>query len=69
MKSVTSDDYLLGRCTRAIVVMVEAVSTSETSVSLHQTTRRNIQEDSHLQTCRREKLKSHQIYEVFTEQS
>jgi hypothetical protein len=30
---------------------MEAVSTSETSVNFYQTTRRNIPEDSHLQTC------------------
>jgi hypothetical protein len=31
-----------------IAVMMEAVSTSETSVNFYQTTRRNIPEDSHL---------------------
>jgi hypothetical protein len=31
-------------------VMIEAVSTSETSVNFYQTTRRNIPEDSHLHT-------------------
>jgi hypothetical protein len=33
---------------RSIVLMMEAVSTSESSVSIYQTTRRNIPEDSHL---------------------
>jgi hypothetical protein len=31
-----------------IALMMEAVSTSETSVNFHQTTRRNIPQDSHL---------------------
>jgi hypothetical protein len=39
--------------------MMEAASTSETSVNLYQTTRRNNPEDSHLHTHRRENLKSH----------
>jgi hypothetical protein len=52
------DDYLLG-CW-AIVLMMEAASTSGKSVNFYQTTRRNIPEDSYLQTRRREKLKSHQ---------
>jgi hypothetical protein len=41
--------------------MMEAVSTSETSVISYQTTQRNIPEDSHFNTRRRENLKSHQI--------
>jgi hypothetical protein len=43
----------------AIVLMMEAVSTSETSVSFYQTIRRNNPEDSHLHTRRRESLRSH----------
>jgi hypothetical protein len=39
--------------------MMEATSTSETSVNFYQTTRRNNSEDSHLHTRRRENLKSH----------
>jgi hypothetical protein len=39
--------------------MMEAASTSETSVYFYQVTRRNIPEDSRLHTCRRENLKSH----------
>jgi hypothetical protein len=35
-----------------IALMMEAVSTSETSVIIYQTTRRNIPEDSHLHTRR-----------------
>jgi hypothetical protein len=38
-------------------LMMEAASTSETSVNVCQTTRRYNQEDSHLHTCRRENLK------------
>jgi hypothetical protein len=41
--------------------MMEAGSTSETSVDLCQTTRRNIPEDSHLYTLRRENLKFHSV--------
>jgi hypothetical protein len=43
-----------------IALMMEAVNTSETSVSFYQATRRNIPEDSHLHTHRRKNLKSHQ---------
>jgi hypothetical protein len=39
--------------------MMEASSTSETSVKFYQTTRRNNSEDRHLQTRRCENLKSH----------
>jgi hypothetical protein len=39
--------------------MMEAGSTSETSVNFYQTTQRNIPEDSHPHTRRRENLKSH----------
>jgi hypothetical protein len=39
-------------------LVMEAGSTSETSVNFYQTTRRNILEDSHLHTRRRESLKS-----------
>jgi hypothetical protein len=44
---------------RAIALMMEAASTSETSVNFYQTTRRNNSEYSHLHTRRRENLKSH----------
>jgi hypothetical protein len=37
--------------------MMEAASTSETSVNFYQTTRLNIAEDSHLNTNHRESLK------------
>jgi hypothetical protein len=40
-------------------LMMESASFSETSVSIYHSTRRNIQEGSHLHTRRREKLKSH----------
>jgi hypothetical protein len=39
--------------------MMEAESTSETSVNFYQTTRLNNPEDSHLHTRRRENLKCH----------
>jgi uncharacterized membrane protein YraQ (UPF0718 family) len=42
-----------------IVLMMETVSTSERSVNFYHTTRRNIPEDSHLHTHRRESPKSH----------
>jgi hypothetical protein len=38
--------------------MMEAVSTSETSANFYEITWRNIPEDSHLHTRRRENLKS-----------
>jgi hypothetical protein len=37
-----------GEYIRLIALMMEAASTSETSVNFYQTTRRNIPEDSHL---------------------
>jgi hypothetical protein len=42
-----------------IAMMMEAESTSETSVNFYQTTRRNIPEDSHFLTRRRENLEYH----------
>jgi hypothetical protein len=42
-----------------IALMMEAVSSSETLVSIYQTSWFNIPEDSHLHTRRRENLKSH----------
>jgi hypothetical protein len=41
--------------------MMEAASTSETSVNFFQATRRNNPEDSHLHTRRRENLKSYKL--------
>jgi hypothetical protein len=40
-------------------MMMEAASTSETSVNFYQTTWRNNPEDSHLHTRRRENLRFH----------
>jgi hypothetical protein len=40
---------------------MEAACTSETSVNLYQTARRNNSEDSHLHTCRCENLKPHRL--------
>jgi hypothetical protein len=45
-----------------IALMTEAVSISETSVNFYQTTRRNIPEDIHLHTRRRENLKSQRTF-------
>jgi hypothetical protein len=52
-------------------LMMEAVSTSETSVNFYDTTRRNIPEDSHLQkqispseVLAYQDFSSHQTYEV-----
>jgi hypothetical protein len=42
------DDCLLGCCAAMIALMMEAASTSETSVNFYQTIRCNIPEDSHL---------------------
>jgi hypothetical protein len=42
--------YLLSSGLLRIVLMMEAASTSETSVNFYQTTRRNNPEDSHLHT-------------------
>jgi hypothetical protein len=44
--------------------MMEAASTSETSVNFYQTTRRYNPEDSHLRTYRRENLKSYLFNEA-----
>jgi hypothetical protein len=44
---------------RAMIALMEAVRTAETSVNFNVTTRRYIPEDSKLHTCRRENLKSH----------
>jgi hypothetical protein len=44
---------------RAIALMMMAASTTEASVNVCQTTRRNNPEDSHLHTRRRENLISH----------
>jgi hypothetical protein len=42
-----------------IALMMETISTSETSANFYQAARRNNPEDSHLLTCCRENLKSH----------
>jgi hypothetical protein len=53
-----SEIILLIRAMSAL--MMEAASTSETSVN-YQTTRRDNSEDSHLHTHRHENLKSHRV--------
>jgi hypothetical protein len=45
-----------------IALMMEAASTSETSVNFYQTTRRNNPEDSHLHTRSRESMKSNGLH-------
>jgi hypothetical protein len=40
---------------------VQAVSITETSIDVYETTLRNALEDSHLNTCTRENLKAHII--------
>jgi hypothetical protein len=49
--------------TAIIALKMEAVSTSEMSLNFYQTIQRNIREDSHLHTHRRENLKSHPVSE------
>jgi hypothetical protein len=44
-----------------MIMIMEALSTSETSVNIYQTTRRNIPQHIHIHTRRRENLKSHHI--------
>jgi hypothetical protein len=64
---IKSKDILLKMA--IIALMMEAVSTSETSVNIYQTAGRNIPEDSHLHTRRRENLKSHQVVLLRTRQA
>jgi hypothetical protein len=52
-----------------IALMMEAVSTSETSVNFYQTTRRYNPEDSHLHIRRRENLKSNVLISLCRVQS
>jgi hypothetical protein len=47
-----------------IDLMMEAVQTSETSVNLHESTRRNNPENSHLHTHLRENLKSRGLQNI-----
>jgi hypothetical protein len=49
--------------------MMEAASTSETSVNFYQATRRYISEHSHLHARRRKNLKSHPVYKKFVGKS
>jgi hypothetical protein len=50
--------------TKLTALVMEAASTSETSVNSYQTTRRNIPDDSHLHTRRRENLKLTNLKQV-----
>jgi hypothetical protein len=45
----------------SVVLTSEAVSTSETSVTIYETTRRSIPEDSHLHTRDHENLIPHRV--------
>jgi hypothetical protein len=45
--------------------MMEAVRTSQKTINFYQTTRRNIPEDSHIHTRRRENLKFHQDFIIY----
>jgi hypothetical protein len=47
--------------TASIVLIMKAVSISEASVDFYQTIRRNIPENGHFHTRRRENPKSHQV--------
>jgi hypothetical protein len=49
-----------------IALMMDAASTSETSVNFYQTTQCNIPQDSHLQTYCHENLKYHLFYLFFS---
>jgi hypothetical protein len=51
--------------TTTVALMIEAASTSETSVNFCQTTQRNKPEKSHLHTHCRETLKSQDLNEIF----
>jgi hypothetical protein len=55
----------INRAILLIALMMEAASTSETSVNVYQTTRRNNPEDSHLHSRRSENLKSHMLFIYF----
>jgi hypothetical protein len=56
---INVSQVLAASIVRAIALIMEAASTSETSVNFSQTTRCNNPEDSHLRTRHRENLKSH----------
>jgi hypothetical protein len=50
---------------RLVVDVSEASNTSKTPVNFYQTTQRNIPEDSHFLSRRRENLKSHLMHGVY----
>jgi hypothetical protein len=52
-------EVLTASVIRAIVLMMEALNTSETLVNFYQNTRRNSPENSHLHTRHHDNLKSH----------
>jgi hypothetical protein len=55
------------RAEAMITMMMEAASTSETSVNFYQTTRRNNPEERRIHTRRRKNLKSH-LQDLFQRQ-
>jgi hypothetical protein len=59
-KFADASKVLAASTIRVIDMIMEATSTSETSVNLCQTTRHNNPEDSHLHTRQLEDLKPHQ---------
>jgi hypothetical protein len=58
-------EVLTASIIRAIVLLMEAARTSETSGNVYQTTRRKSPENSHLHTRRRKNLKSHNFQQSF----
>jgi hypothetical protein len=59
---VDTDRRFRGALSSIIRVMMKAVSSSETSINIYQTTRCYIQEDSYLHTRRRKILKFHPVF-------
>jgi hypothetical protein len=60
-KLMDISEVLAASIIKAIVHIMESVSTSETSVNFCETPRHNIPEHGHLYTRRRKNLKSHLV--------
>jgi hypothetical protein len=60
-----STKYRFRKVRRIIALIMEAVSSSETSVTLYQTAQRNILQDSHFHTRCRENLIFHYVFMIF----
>jgi hypothetical protein len=56
-----ASEVLAASFIRAVMALMEAESTSETSVNFYQTTERKNPEDSHLHIRRHKNIKSHYI--------